>query len=87
MLPDSVYRKFGGFDVAYTPAGLEEIDMSFAIRQGGLRCVVMPHLDIHHYHHHGVSAYHADISYLSSAIDPVSLHERNMTYFKSKWGL
>ena len=87
MLSDAIFARLGGFDVAYTPAGLEEIDMSFAIRKQGLRCVVMPHLDIHHYHHHGVSAYQADISYLSSSIDTVSLHEKNMAYFKNKWGV
>jgi GT2 family glycosyltransferase len=87
MLRDSIYRKLGGFDVAYTPAGFEEIDMSFAIRKDGLRCVVMPNLEINHYHHHGVSAYQTNISYLSSVIDTVSLHERNMAYFKSKWGV
>jgi GT2 family glycosyltransferase len=87
MMSDEVYRTLGGFDVQYSPAGLEEIDMCFTIRSAGLRCVVIPHLAIHHYHHHGVSAYKTEISYLSSKIDTVTLHERNKAYFEKKWGL
>lgn len=87
MMPDAVYRSLGGFDVEYSPAGLEEIDMCFTIRKAGLRCVVVPQLAIHHYHHHGVSAYKTDITYLSSTIDTVSLHDRNKAYFEKKWGL
>jgi GT2 family glycosyltransferase len=87
MLRDDLYRKLGGFDVAYSPAGFEEIDMSFAIRKAGFRCVVMPKLAFHHYHHHGVSAYRSEIHYLSNVIDTATLHERNKAYFKTKWGI
>ena len=87
MLSDSIYRKIGGFDNAYTPAGLEEIDMSFAIRKHGLRCVVMPNLEINHYHHHGVSAYSTDIKFMSSLINTTELHEKNLKYFKRKWNI
>ena len=87
ILKEKLFRQLGGFDVAYSPAGLEEIDMSYAIRKAGYRCVVIPHLPIHHYHHHGVSAYKTDINYLSKTIDTVTLNERNKTYFEKKWGL
>ena len=87
MLRDDLYRRLGGFDVAYSPAGFEEIDMSFAVRRAGFRCVVVPKLALHHYHHHGVSAYRSEIRYLSSIIDTVTLHERNKAYFKAKWGI
>ena len=87
ILRAQLFRDLGGFDVAYSPAGFEEIDMSFSIRKAGYRCVVMPNLNIHHYHHHGVSAYKTDISYLNSTIDTVSLNERNKAYFQKKWGL
>jgi GT2 family glycosyltransferase len=87
MMPDHVFRNVGGFDIHYSPAGLEEIDMCFAIRKAGYRCVVVPKLKIHHYHHHGVSAYKTDIVYLSSTIDTESLHERNKAYFEKKWGI
>lgn len=86
IIRDDLFRRLGGFDVAYSPAGFEEIDMSYAIRRAGYRCVVVPHLPIHHYHHHGVSAYRTEVHYLSSMIDTVTLHERNKAYFLAKWG-
>lgn len=87
VLREDLYRRVGGFDIAFSPAGFEEIDMSFAIRKAGFRCVVLPKLPIHHYHHHGVSAYRSDIHYLGHTIDTVSLHQRNKSYFKDKWGI
>jgi GT2 family glycosyltransferase len=87
MLRAELHRKIGGFDVAFSPAGFEEIDMSFAVRKAGFRCVVVPKLPIHHYHHHGVSAYRSEIDYLGHTIDTVTLHERNKVYFKEKWGI
>ncbi|MCP9447198.1 MAG: glycosyltransferase [Nitrospira sp.] len=82
-----LYRRIGGFDVAYSPAGFEEIDFSFAVRHAGFRCVVVPKLAVRHYHHHGVSAYKTEIRYLSHSIDTVALHERNKAYFMAKWGI
>lgn len=87
LVREDLYRRLGGFDVAYSPAGFEEIDLSFAIRKAGFRCVVVPKLALHHYHHHGVSAYRSEIRYLSTVIDTVTLHERNKSYFKTKWGI
>lgn len=85
MIRTDLFREIGGFDVAYTPAGLEEIDMSYEIRRRGRKCLVVPGLAIHHHHHHGVSAYRTDISYLGKTIDTQSLHERNLRYFLAKW--
>jgi GT2 family glycosyltransferase len=87
VLRADLFRALGGFDVAYSPAGFEEIDMSFSVRKAGLRCVVVPKLQIHHYHHHGVSAYRSEIRYLGHTIDTTMLHERNKGYFKEKWGI
>lgn len=87
MIKDTVYRETGGFDVFYSPAGFEEIDMSFAIRKAGKSCLVVPGLDIHHHHHHGVSAYRSEIQYLSKSIDSQALHERNQAYFLKKWAI
>jgi GT2 family glycosyltransferase len=85
MIKSDVFRQVGGFDIAYTPAGFEEIDMSFKIRQIGKKCLVVPNLPITHHHHHGVSAYNTTIQYLSTSIDTRTLHERNKTYFMRKW--
>jgi GT2 family glycosyltransferase len=80
-----LFRCLGGFDIAYSPAGFEEIDMSYAIRAAGKHCLVVPDLPIHHHHHHGVSAYRSDIRYFSHSIDSQKLHERNKEYFTKKW--
>lgn len=82
-----LYRRLGGFDVAYSPAGFEEIDFSFSVRKAGFRCVVVPKLPLRHYHHHGVSAYSTEIRYLSQSIETTVLHERNKAYFMAKWGV
>lgn len=85
LLRTSTFRALGGIDVEFSPAGYEEIDLSFRIRQLGLKCIVHPAVDIKHYHHHGVSAHKVDISYLNKTIDTAALHERNTAYFKQKW--
>lgn len=85
MIKSDVFRQVGGFDVAYTPAGFEEIDMSFRIRQLGKKCLVVPGLPVVHHHQHGVSAYATTIQYLSTSIDTQTLHERNKAYFMRKW--
>jgi GT2 family glycosyltransferase len=85
LIKAPVHRRVGGFDVAYTPAGFEEIDMSFAIRRAGFRCLVVPGVDVKHHHHHGVSAYNATIKYLTRQIDAETLHRRNKSYFERKW--
>ena len=85
MIKESVYRQVGGFDVRYTPAGFEEVDMSYEIRRRGYKCLVVPKLDVHHHHHHGVSAYRSTVDYLGKSIDTETLHQRNREYFLSKW--
>lgn len=81
-----VYFEVGGFDIAYSPAGCEEVDFSFSLRKFGWKCKVIPHLDITHNEYHGVSAHRTEIEYLNSRIDTLELHERNTTYFLNKWG-
>ncbi|WP_158223460.1 glycosyltransferase family 2 protein [Mucilaginibacter sp. MD40] len=85
LLRASTFHEVGGFDIAYTPAGHEEIDLSYKIRQIGLKCLVNQSVDIKHYHHHGVSAQNMDVHYLGSVINTKDLHERNKAYFTKKW--
>lgn len=85
MVKGSTFRQIGGFDVEFSPAGYEEIDFSFRIRQAGMQCLVLPNAEIKHYHHHGVSAQRVEISYLNKTIDTVTLHEKNTSYFRKKW--
>lgn len=85
LLRSSTFHKLGGFDVNYTPAGYEEIDLSYRIRQSGLKCIIDPSVNIKHYHHHGVSAQKVDIHYLGSMINTEDLHKKNKAYFLSKW--
>ncbi len=85
MLRSTAFRQVGGFDPAYSPAGFEEIDMSFSLRKLGLKCLVVPNLEIKHHHHHGVSSYRSEVSYLGKTIDTEELHLRNKKYFIKKW--
>lgn len=86
LIRRSTFDEIGGFDVAYTPAGFEEIDLSYKVRQKGLKCIVNPSVNIKHYHHHGVSAQKVVIKYLGSEINTDDLHLRNKEYFRKKWG-
>jgi GT2 family glycosyltransferase len=87
MLRTKLFFEIGGFDVSYTPAGFEEIDMSFAIRSRGYRCIVIPGLNVKHYCRHGVSATDADVHYFKKSVTAKDLHERNRSYFMRKWGI
>jgi GT2 family glycosyltransferase len=86
LVRTTAYFEVGGFDVAYSPAGCEEVDFSFSLRKFGWKCKVMPHLDITHNEYHGVSAHRTYIDYLNTKIDTLELHERNTQYFLGKWG-
>lgn len=86
MVRAQAYFQVGGFDIAYTPAGCEEVDFSFAIRKHGWKCKVIPSLNVVHNEYHGVSAHKTDIQYFDTCIDTLTLHERNTSYFLKKWG-
>lgn len=85
LVRSQVFHELGGFDVAYTPAGCEEIDFSYRIRQAGLQCLIDPTVNIKHFHHHSVSSQKMDIHYLGNTIDTEELHKRNSAYFYNKW--
>jgi GT2 family glycosyltransferase len=85
MVRRSAFDKVGGFDVAYTPAGCEEIDFSFALRQAGYKCLAVPHLDVNHHGLLGVSSRDIDIEFLSSTIKTGELDVRNRAILKNKW--
>ena len=85
MLKSDVLHQLGGFDVNYTPAGFEEIDLSRAAEAHGYRNLVVPKVEFHHYHHHGVSAYSKDIIYFRQSINTKDLHVRNKAHFANKW--
>lgn len=85
MFRSETFHQLGGFDVGFTPAGCEEIDFSYRVRQAGLRCVVDPRPKIKHFHHHGVSAHRTVIHFMGQVIDTEALHVRNSAYFRKKW--
>jgi len=87
MLRSDLFREIGGFDVGFTPAGFEEIDMGRMVQQASYRCLVVPHLDVHHFHEHGVSSANVEIQYFKRSICAKHLHERNRRYFLDKWGI
>jgi len=86
LVRTNAYFQVGGFDIAYSPAGCEEVDFSFSLRKHGWKCKVIPNLAITHNEYHGVSAHRTEIEYLNSKIDTWALHERNTAYFLAKWG-
>jgi len=85
LVRSKLFHELGGFDIAYSPAGYEEIDFSYRVRHSGLKCLADPRVDIKHFHHHGVSAQKVEIKYLAKSIDTDELHKRNGAYFRSKW--
>lgn len=85
MMTAKNYYKFGGFDNSFTPAGYEEIDMCYKIRESGMRCVAVPSAKVKHYHHHGVSAKDTEIYFMGESVNTKNLNERNSKIFKNKW--
>ncbi|MHB1381483.1 MAG: glycosyltransferase family 2 protein [Thermoleophilia bacterium] len=81
----TAFDEAGGFDVAFTPAGAEEIDYSFNIRSMGYTCMVVPGLAISHHGKSGVSSRNTKIAFLGKESTTVELNERNMRILKSKW--
>lgn len=85
MLRASLFHKLGGVDINYSPAGCEDIDLSYKVREAGYRCVVDSDIPIKHHHHHGVSAQKVDITFMGETIDTETLHVKNTAYFHRKW--
>ena len=85
MTRRSVFDEVGGFDVAFTPAGGEEIDYSFAVKRAGYRCLVVPGLDIVHHGQAGVSSRDTTISFLGREAATADLAKRNMGILRLKW--
>jgi GT2 family glycosyltransferase len=85
LLKREVFDEVGGFDVNYTPAWFEEIDMSFRVRSRGYRCLVVPQANVRHHPHYGVSSNHQPISYLHRIVGTEELYARNRRYFEKRW--
>ena len=82
----TVYDLIGGMDTAYTPAFVEDIDISFAIRNIGYKCLAIPGLDIKHHHISGASSSDKPIKYmLNKKAYRKDLDIRNLDYFEKKW--
>lgn len=85
ILPAGVYHQTGGFDNFYTPAGCEEIDMSFQIRKLGYKCLVVPDTGIVHHGSHGISSKKVLVKYFDKEITTADLDKKNKQYFVNKW--
>lgn len=85
MMKSEIYYKLGGFDNAFTPAGFEEIDMCYKIRDYGMKCVAVPSSKVKHFHHHGISAKDTDIHFMGESINTKDLNEKNYKIFQDKW--
>jgi len=85
MVKRPVFDQAGGFDVTYTPAGVEEIDFSFSVREAGYKCLVVPRSGITHHGTSGVSSMDTTIDYFNSSIGTFELSKRNRAIFRKKW--
>ena len=52
MMRTDFYHKIGGFDAVNTPTGHSDVDISFRIREEGLRCVYTPLVKLVHIGNH-----------------------------------
>lgn len=85
MVRADVFDQVGGVDVNYTPAGFEEIDLNFAIREEGYIRRVIPDIEVVTQPCHGISAQSTDIVYFRNTIHTEALHLKNKEYFEKKW--
>lgn len=86
MTPRKVFDAVGGFDVAYTPALMEEIDYSFRVRAAGYAARVIPHPSVVHHHVKGASSTDLPIEALGFSLCRDALTQRNRRHFAKKWG-
>ena len=81
-----VFDIFGGLDTNYTPAFVEDIDISFSVRDAGYKCLTVPNADVKHHHISGASSNNAAIHYMNDKKSyRLDLDEKNLTYFEKKW--
>jgi len=85
MTRTSIFYEIGGIDNFYSPAFMEEIDFSFAIRNAGYKCIVDPSINAIHHHISGASSTNKPIEALGASIQREELTQRNRTYFEKKW--
>jgi GT2 family glycosyltransferase len=85
MTRNKTLARLGYFDVAYTPAGYEEIDFCFASKLSGFKNIVWPCDKIIHNIVHGVSGTKQDITFFDQTISTEVLNNRNKQIFFEKW--
>jgi len=74
------------FDIRFTPAFCEELDLAFFARSRGYKARIVQGLGRHYDHSWGVSSGPKELNYLDKTIWSDELSERNMAYFAEKWG-
>ena len=87
MIKSKVFDEIGGVDINFTPAGYEEVDLSFKVLKSGYLLKTVPGSKFTTNPVHGISAKNTDIQYFNSNINTRELHDRNTKYFKEKWGI
>lgn len=85
MTPQKVFMETSGFDTAYTPALMEEIDYAFAVRRMGYRCIVIPGMHATHHHVGGASSTNLPLRAMGYSLFRDALTARNRAYFEKKW--
>jgi GT2 family glycosyltransferase len=85
MIKSDIFDLIGGIDINFTPAGYEEVDLSFRVIKFGYQLKVIPEASFITNPVHGISAKNTQIHYFNKSINTKVLHEKNTNYFKFKW--
>jgi GT2 family glycosyltransferase len=87
MIKSNIFDLIGGIDINFTPAGYEEVDLSFRVIKLGYQLKVIPEASFLTNPVHGISAKNTQIYYFNKCINTRVLHEKNTNYFKLKWNI
>lgn len=85
MIKSKILDEIGGFDINFTPAGYEEVDMCFRVLKKGYEIKILHEILIKTEPAHGISARDTTIKYFDNEINTKDLHKRNTEYFFKKW--
>jgi len=86
VIKRKVFDIIGGLDTNYTPAFVEDIDISFSVRNAGYKCLTVPNINVKHHHISGASSSNEAIKYMINKESyRKDLDKINLDYFENKW--
>jgi GT2 family glycosyltransferase len=87
MIKSNIFDLIGGIDINFTPAGYEEVDLSFKVIKFGYQLKIVSEASFITNPVHGISAKNTQINYFNNSINTKVLHDKNTNYFKLKWNI